>query len=745
MTEEQKRRLIVVSNRLPFQLLEKNSQVVMKESDGGLVSALKSYFDASNGVDFESMWWIGSAEFPEKRWKKYLSQDTAGTQSFQVHPIFVERKTYNRYYNGFCNATLWPLFHYFPSFVEFDEETFKSYELVNEQFAATLLDILRPNDILWIHDYQLMLLPGMIRAKVPEATIGYFLHIPFPSFEVFRMLHRPWKEKIVNGLLGADLIGFHTHEYVQHFLKTVQMVGGFDHQFRTIFLNDRVVKADLFPLGIDFKKFNGAAEDPIVKDLRNSIHANFGEKKIIFSVDRLDYTKGITHRLSGFEHFLELHPEWREKVVFVLVVVPSRQIVSKYNERKKLIEEQIGRINGKYSSLKWQPIIYRYNHLSFHELCALYEVADVGLITPLRDGMNLVAKEYIASQKETGVLILSELAGAANEMGEALLVNPMDKEEVALAILAALTMDANIQTEKIQILQKRLKEYNVIHWVHDFMKQLHETKAFQKAQQTRHVTGRVSTEIEAKFRSAVSRHFLLDYDGTLVPFAKHPRLAVPNRELIEILRQLSSDPSVDITIISGRDHLSLEEWFKDVPINLIAEHGAAVKSYGEDWVFEPEADHSWKGIIKNTLESFMQRSPGSFMEEKKHTLAWHYRNVDPELGFIRSRELLDNLHHMVRNAHLQIIDGNKVIEVRVAGVDKGSVAKRILKHKQYDFILAIGDDKTDEDMFRALADQAVTIKIGSGHTLAQYSMTSQSEVLGFLSSLASQIIQMHAH
>ena len=740
MATSQKRRLIVVSNRLPFQLQEKADHVVMKESDGGLVSALKSYFEAADHQDFGTMWWVGSAEFTEKRWKRFQSQPNPAHQSFEVYPIFLEKKTYSRYYNGFCNATLWPLFHYFPSFVEFDEETFKSYEEVNRHFAEILVDFLRPDDVLWIHDYQLMLLPGLIREKKTDATIGFFLHIPFPSFEVFRMLHRPWKEKIVNGLLGADLIGFHTHEYVQHFLKTVQMVAGYDHQFRTIFLKDRVVKADLFPLGIDFNKFHDATDHTAVKQLHDSIKANFGEKKIIFSVDRLDYTKGITHRLSGFEHFLEMHSEWREKVVFVLVVVPSRQIISKYNERKKLIEEQIGRINGRYSTLRWQPIIYRYNHLSFHELCALYQASDVGLITPLRDGMNLVAKEYVAAQKETGVLILSELAGAANEMGEAVLVNPMDKEEVSQAILTALTMDETLQHEKIQILQKRLKEYTVIQWVHDFMKQLYETKVQQLAQQTRHVTGRVAAEILSRFNKSSHRHLLLDYDGTLVPFAKHPQLAVPKDELIQLLRQLSNDPSVDITIISGRDHGSLERWFGDVPINLIAEHGAAIKTRGEEWMFEPEADQSWKSIIKTTLELFVQRSPGSFVEEKKHTLAWHYRNVDAELGFIRSRELLDNLHHMVRNAHLQIIDGNKVIEIRVSGVDKGSVAKRMLRDKSYDFILAIGDDKTDEDMFRALADQAVTIKIGSGHTLAQYNLASQSEVMGFLKSLAAQIV-----
>src|SRR5690606_37624211 len=267
------------------------------------------------------------------------------------------------------------------------------------------------------------------------------------------LLHRHWKEKIIGGMLGADLIGFHTHEYVQHFLKTVQMVYGYDHQFRTIIMKDKMIKAEMFPLGIDFEKFHNARSNPKVIDRIGQIKENFKYKKIIFSVDRLDYTKGVTHRLSGFEQFLDEHPEWRGKVVFILVIVPSRQIISKYNERKKMIEERVGRINGKYSSLEWQPVIYRYSHLSFVDLCALYQSADVGLITPIRDGMNLVAKEYVTSQHGQGVLILSEVAGAANEMGEAVLVNPMDKREVAHAIYTALTMPEPEQKQKLSVLQ----------------------------------------------------------------------------------------------------------------------------------------------------------------------------------------------------------------------------------------------------------------------------------------------------
>jgi len=736
--EDQSRRLLLVSNRLPFQLQEQGNTVALKQSDGGLVTALKSYFEQDSNKDvFQEKIWFGSADFPEKRWRKFKQQGDDGS-NFTVEPIFVDAKAYNKYYNGFCNATLWPLFHYFPSYVVYDQEFFEKYEEVNAFFAEKLLAFIKPGDVIWIHDYQLFLLPQMIRDKVPDATIGFFLHIPFPSFEVFRLLHRPWKEKIIKGLLGADLVGFHTHEYVQHFLKTVRMVAGYDHQYRLIALEDRVVKTDMFPLGIDYRKFYDAGKDTTIQEVRAEVVKNFQDKKIIFSVDRLDYTKGVTHRLSGFEQLLERHPEWKEKVVFVLVVVPSRQIISKYNERLKLIEEEVGRINGKYSTLSWQPVIYRYNHLNFSELSALYQAADVGLITPLRDGMNLVAKEYVAScSDEHGVLILSELAGAANELSEALLVNPLDSHEMSLAIDQALTMPPEEQKRKLALMQQRLIDYDVTAWLNDFLNQLYDVKQQQKSEEKKFITTSIRQDIIKHYHEAGRRSLLLDYDGTLVAYARHPREAMPDKNLLKLLASLGEDPKTNLTIISGRDSQVLEDWFRDVPVNLVAEHGASIKRTGQEWLTEKEIDQTWKPVVRPTMELFAKRCPGSFIEEKNHTLAWHYRNVQPELGFIRSRELLDSLFHLIRNAHLQVIDGNKVIEVRIAGIDKGVAARKLADENASDFILAIGDDKTDEDMFRTLADRAVTIKVGPGHSVAQYSIAHQRDVIRLLQALAS--------
>src|SRR5439155_10909312 len=430
--------------------------------------------------DITEKLWIGVADFPQEDWDD-LVLNQATNCDFDIQPLFVDKETYNDYYNGFSNSVLWPLFHYFPTLVQYPASYYDAYVQINKKFCKELLPMLKPDDVIWIHDYQLMLLPQMLRQQKPEAKVGFFLHIPFPSYELYRLLPNEWKKSLLQGVMGADLIGFHTHDYVQHFIQSVKMILGADTYFHTLQYQNRFIKVDLFPIGIDFKKFNNASNDPEVMEYREQIKKNFADKKIIFSVDRLDYTKGIMDRLNGFEFFLEQSPQWKEKVVFVLNVVPSRDEIQTYNERKKQLEEKIGTINGRFSTISWQPIIYRYQHLPFHELSALYQLADVALITPLRDGMNLVAKEFVASSiSRTGVLILSELAGAASELNEALLVNPTDINDIATNIERALNMPLQEQRNRMVLMQRRLQEYDVVRWVNDFLDQLKETKKEQQ-------------------------------------------------------------------------------------------------------------------------------------------------------------------------------------------------------------------------------------------------------------------------
>jgi trehalose 6-phosphate synthase/phosphatase len=420
-------------------------------------------------------------------------------------------------------------------------------------------------------------------------------------------------------------------------------------------------------------------------------------------------------------------------------VVPSRDAIQTYSDRKGKIEEKVSTINGKFSTLHWQPLIYRYNHLTFEELCALYQVADVALITPLRDGMNLVAKEYVASCIDKGVLVLSELTGAANELSEALLVNPTDIDEVAGAIDAALEMPLIEQRSRLSYMQRRLANYDILKWVADFLQTLIETKKEQEIVKVNLLKEDVIEKIQDDFNKAVKRCILLDYDGTLAPYQKIPALATPSEELIQLLKQFTNDTSNEIVIISGRDSQTLDKWLGHLPLTLVAEHGAILKYKNEDWKEQISITTEWKEQIRPLMQLFVDRCAGSFIEEKKTTLAWHYRNTHPELGFSRSRELRNSLLQLITNTSLQVIDGNKVLEVRMVGVDKGATATTILNNINPDFILCIGDDTTDEDMFRLLRGSGYTIKIGRGNTAAQYTILSQREVFPFLRRFLKQV------
>jgi trehalose 6-phosphate synthase/phosphatase len=729
-------RLIIISSRLPFSLDKEGDKISIRQSSGGLVSAIRSYFENAGAQRSEQTGkvWMGVADFPQEDWQQV--QATAAEQSdFEVLPVFVDKDVYENFYNGFANSVLWPLFHYFSSLATYESRYFDAYVLVNQLFAEKIVPLIEPGDQVWVHDYQLMLLPHLIRTKKPDATIGFFLHIPFPSYEIFRLMPTEWKKMLLQGVMGADLIGFHTYDYVQHFLQSVKMILGVESYFHNLQYQDRLIRIDLFPIGIDYNKFHSAATDPEVEEIRDKAHHNLEDKKIIFSVDRLDYTKGLMQRLNGFEYFLDRYPEWREKVVFILNIIPSRSTIPAYCERKKQIEEKIGTVNGRFSTISWQPVLYRYTHLSFPELVALYQVADVALITPLRDGMNLVAKEYVASSTGKGVLILSEFAGAASELSEAILVNPTDTFDVASSITRALAMPLYEQRNRITLMQRRLQEYDVFKWVNDFMDQLVQVKQEQRKQKVKLLDEKAFAMIYRHYHHASNRCLLLDYDGTLVPFTRIPSEASPDGAVRDLLTRLAADPKNHVVIISGRDVSSLDRWLGNYPVTLVAEHGASFKMRNGAWQQLVSVSDLWKDEIRRIMQLFVLRCAGSFVEEKTNTIAWHYRNTQTGLGFSRSRELLNTLSQLIQNTTLQVIDWNKVVEVRISGFDKGATALKIINEEDPDFVLCMGDDTTDEDMFKALAGEAYTIKINSGASAAQYTILSQQKVVPLLNSL----------
>jgi trehalose 6-phosphate synthase/phosphatase len=724
-------RLVLVSYRLPFQLFR--NKVV--RNAGGLVSAVLALAEKGEGAGCcrGKIVWIGKTDdTPEE-----LAKVQKETSAFDLVPVHIDERLDDRYYGGFCNDMIWPLFHYRPGLAVFDQAHFEAYQQAHELFVEQVAKTIRPTDLVWVHDYHLMLLPDLIRKRFPEANVGFFLHIPFPSFEIFRMMPRSWREAILRGMLGADLAGFHTFDYMQYFLRAVGRVLGIETTLNSTIVEDRLVKAETFPLGIDYARFNEATQDPQVGRERQMLNRVLGKMKLIFSVDRLDYSKGLLHRLLGYEYFLEKYPKWHGKIVFNMVVVPSRESVGRYQEMKKEIEATVGRINGKYDSLAWRPVIYQYRSLSFTEMVALYDCSDIGLITPIRDGMNLVAKEYLACQRNNiGVLILSEMAGAAAELSEAILINPTDKAEVAAAIAKALDMPLEERKAVLERMQKRLRTYDVFTWARDFFETMDRTKEEQRVLKVRLVNRSIESQIVQKYHKAVKRIIFLDYDGTLVPFSRFPETALPSESVLSQVKRLAADARNTLVLVSGRQREFMDKWFTDMQIVLVAEHGAFIRIPPADWSSEVDTDPAWKTQVLPVLQRYADRCSRAFIEEKTLSLVWHYRNADPEIALLRSGELKDELKELVSHeSKLQVVEGHKIIEVKKSGYDKGTVALKLLGLATYDFIMAIGDDKTDEDLFRALPPEALTLKVGVAASLAKYNLKDPEQVAHLMNRL----------
>jgi len=736
-------RLLIVSNRLPFTVVESEGKLVFQEAVGGLVSGLSAYLDSLKGSSFtksEYIWvgWPGISV--DKKSKEELEQlSEKALSEFHAQPVFLTARAMEKFYQGFCNKTIWPLFHYFPSYCVYDEALWLHYKCVNKIFCDAVMQVIKPDDLIWIHDYHLMLLPKLLREKVPDIPIGFFLHIPFPSFEIFRLLPMKWRSEILEGLLGADLIGFHTYEFTQYFLRCVLRLLGHEHNMGEIFLSNRIIKVETLPMGIDFQRFYTAVNRAEVQEEKQQLMKTLSDFKLVLSVDRLDYTKAIIKRLEAYEQFLEKNPQWHRKVILLLVVVPSRIGVEHYQQMKRQIDELVGKINGQFGSVSWTPVLYQYRFVPFHPLVALYAVSDVALITPVRDGMNLIAKEYVATKTDkTGVLILSEMAGAAKELGEAIIINPNNIQEMADALKEALEMPKEKQVKSNEIMQNRLRRYNVVQWADDFIHQLLSVKDEQKKFNARFLGPSIREQLLKDFKKAQKRLILLDYDGTLVPFVRFPQMAKPSEELLKILKGLADDPTNTIILMSGRDKDTLQSWFSMLNIAMVAEHGVWIKEKNENWRLIKPLTNDWKGRLRPVLEMYADRLPGVFIEEKEFSIVWHYRGADPELAFVRAKELMDDLVNFTANIDVQVLQGSKVVEVRCAGVNKGIAGMYFISKNNFDFILAIGDDYTDEDLFKVLPETAYSIKVGMAHSYAKFHLRSHVEVVKLLEQLTAK-------
>jgi trehalose 6-phosphate synthase/phosphatase len=720
---------IIVSNRLPITIGKAEGKLHFTPSAGGLATGLGSMYKQGN-----NLWlgWTGHHDHPEEE------RDTIreALLSDRMAPVFLSKEEVKDYYEGFSNRTIWPLFHYFTEYAIYDPKLWEAYCRVNQKFCDAIMAYAEPTDTFWIHDYQLLLLPQLLRQRLPEATIGFFQHIPFPSYEIFRQL--PWREALLEGLLGSDLIGFHTYDDMRHFLSSVNRISGYGSTMGKIKYKNRMVGVDSFPMGIDYDKYEQAAASEETAEKVARYSESLGNQRLVLSIDRLDYTKGIKQRLNAFDMFLERYPQYMGKVSLILLVVPSRDKVDQYQQLKAELDGMVGRLNGKYSRIDWTPIHYFYRSFSFHALSALYAKCDVALITPLRDGMNLVCKEFVASKTDQrGVLILSEMAGSARELSEAILVNPNDVDEIVLALKTALEMPEEEQRQHIAEMQVKLRRYNIHRWVEVFMEQLEQMKAQQEKLNAKLLAGALAQKVLQHYRKAKHRLLFFDYDGTLQPFAKRPEMAKPDRALLGLLEAICRDPRNTVVIISGRDRATLQQWLGHLPVDMIAEHGVWSRKHGEPWKAVENLELGWKDQIRPIMELYVDRTPGSFIEEKDYSLVWHYRKADPDFGAMRARELLSNLNYLISNMDLHTMEGSKVIEIKNREVNKGRAARKWLQQAPLaDFIFAIGDDVTDEDTFHAMPPQAYTVKVGLTPSEAGLNVKSTDEVRMLLRDMA---------
>jgi trehalose 6-phosphate synthase/phosphatase len=726
-------RAILVSNRLPVSVRMERGELVVAPSSGGLATGLSGFHEAGDSV------WIG---WPGETWRLNPDAQAALHQKLadqRLVPVEMTQAEVSRYYDGFSNGVLWPLLHYQLDRLPMRAEGWGTYQRINRRFADAAIASYRPGDFIWVQDYQLFLVPAMIRARLPDAPIGFFLHVPFPSAEVFRLL--PWRRQLLEGMLGSTLVGFHTVSYVLHALTSAANVLGCETHQNRISYAGRTIRVATFPMGIDAAGFESLADSPAVKAEADRLRRAAGNVALIVSVDRLDYTKGIPRRLLAFERLLERYPRLRGKVRLVQVAAPSRAAVSEYREFQRTVDELVGRINGRFATPGHDPIHYISQTLAPDRLVAFYRAARVALITPLRDGMNLVAKEFVASRNDgDGVLVLSEFAGAAAELTDAVLVNPYDLDGVASAIHDALEMPEAERRTRMSAMRDRVRAHDVRSWADDFVTAL-AAEAKRQSRPAARLDADEPRQVVDRFVEGEPERLalLLDYDGTLVGLRPSPAEASPDTEILRILADLARLPGVEVDVISGRRREDLELWLGNLPIGLHAEHGLWSRDARSERWRKRDVSTSWMDEVRAVMVARTEAVPGSMLEEKDASLAWHYRNVAAPLGTSQAASLAHRLDRLLAGTSAAVMKGNKVVEVKDVGVNKGVIAGLLAGQPEKPRLLAVGDDVTDEDMFRAAPPDAVTVHVGPGRTVAAMRLMGPDQVRVVLTQLISRL------
>ncbi|HET8991714.1 MAG TPA: bifunctional alpha,alpha-trehalose-phosphate synthase (UDP-forming)/trehalose-phosphatase [Candidatus Saccharimonadales bacterium] len=724
-------KVIIVSNRLPVSVRKEKGNLIFSSSIGGLATGLSSYISGK-----KSSLWVGWPGIPSEELNskdKQLITDRFALEG--LVPVWLSAKQIEDFYNGYSNSLLWPIFHglsFEAAHTTKTESWWRAYKSVNRRYSEAVLNVISPNAQIWIHDYQLMLLPELIRRDHARTHIGFFLHIPFPEAGQLKLL--PQATDILNGMMGADLIGFHTLGYAANFLQSVETFKLGELAGSQIIGKGRTIRVANFPMGIDYAKYNSSAQLEEVRRVAREYSRKYRRQKIIASVDRLDPTKGLMERLVAYESYLQNNPKSLGRVVFVMVAAPSRTDISDYMKLGQELAKRVKIINRKYSTKKWSAVEYINKPIPFEHVTALFQIADVAFITPIKDGMNLAAKEFVASNRKNGVLILSSSAGAAEELQDAIIVDPTNPEALTEAINKALHMRKRELKRRLNNMRQYLSTHTVQDWAQTFIDTLN-----QPVPRTPHLTytlnERLTKKLIKQYHMSTKRLLIMDYDGSLSPYTANFSDAKPSKDLVGLIRKLASQPMNEIVIISGRRSSELEKWFGKLDISMVSEHGATIRRRGQaNWEKMTKSSDDWQAILLPTLEKYARLTPGAMVEIKPFSLVWHYRQASVYHAQKYAVVLKRALKPVLKRYGLELMQGNKILEIKDPDLSKGNAIKPWLR-EPYDFILAIGDDTTDEDLFKELPETAFSIKVGKGLSAAQYRLPTTKHVIRLLNSL----------
>ncbi|KAM3222225.1 putative alpha,alpha-trehalose-phosphate synthase [Capsicum annuum] len=779
-------RMIVVLNLLPLKVKRRpdnkgwsfswNEDSLLLRIKDGLPEDMEVLFVGSLSVDVDP-----------------IEQDDVSSyllDKFRCVPTFLPPNILEKYYEGFCKRHLWPLFHYMLPFSpdhggRFDRSMWEAYVSANKIFSQKVVEVLNPeDDYVWIHDYHLMVLPTFLRRRFNRLRIGFFLHSPFPSSELYRTL--PVREEILKALLCSDLVGFHTFDYARHFLSCCSRMLGLEYQSKRGYIGleyyGRTVGIKIMPVGIHMGHIE-SMKKIADKELKcKELKQQFEGKTVLLGVDDLDIFKGINLKLLAMEHMLKQHPKWQGQAVLVQIANPMRGKGIDLEEIQAEIQESCKRINKQFGKPGYEPIVYIDRSVSSSECMAYYSVAECVVVTAVRDGMNLTPYEYIVcrqgvsgAETDSGVegpdksmIVVSEFIGCSPSLSGAIRINPWNVEATAEAMNEAVSMAEQEKQLRHEKHYRYVSTHDVAYWSRSFLQDMERTCADHFRKRCYGIGlgfGFRVVSLDPNFRKlsvddivnayikSKSRAIFLDYDGTVMP--QNSIIKSPSANVISILNKISGDPNNTVFIVSGRGRESLTNWFSPCrKLGLAAEHGYFLRwEQEQEWeVCSQTSDFGWMHLAEPVMQSYTDATDGSCIEKKESAIVWQYRDADSGFGFSQAKEMLDHLESVLANEPVAVKSGQFIVEVKPQGVTKGLVAEKVFtslveKGKRADFVLCIGDDRSDEDMFEIIGDalsrniisydtKVFACTVGQKPSKAKYYLDDTSEVVLMLDSLA---------